>query len=273
MVKTQHSILASAKVNLSLHITGRRHDGYHLLDSLVVFADYGDELVLVDGSELSLDVLGPFSQGVPADQRNLVWKAAVAAGWSGHINLNKRLPHGAGIGGGSSDAAAVLAAIGADLPPDALLALGADLPVCLAGKAIRMQGIGEQLTPVSLPPLYAVLVNPGVHIPTAAIFKALEVRNNAPMPDVIPQFVSSAECADWLWEQRNDLESVACSQAPVIERLLCDLNDTSDALLARMSGSGSTCFALYPSKKAAQKAAYEIGTEHAHWWCATVTLS
>ncbi len=273
VANARRCVLAPAKVNLSLHITGRRNDGYHLLDSLVAFADVGDDLILSEADELSLGVSGQFSEGVPEDKRNLVWKAAVAAGWAGRIELNKRLPHGAGIGGGSSDAAALLTAIGAELSLDTVLALGADLPVCCAARAMRMQGIGEQLTEIALPSLYALLVNPGVHVPTAKIFGALEVRDNLPMPKDIPHFTSNVDCVDWLRSQRNDLEAAAISQAPVIGRLLEDLSDTSDALLARMSGSGATCFALYPTKKAAQKAAYELGCEHPHWWCAAVTLN
>lgn len=269
-------VLASAKVNLSLHITGRRDDGYHLLDSLVAFADMGDRLTLTPGDELSIEVTGPFAAGVPTDARNLVWRAAQGAGWAGHIKLAKNLPHGAGIGGGSSDAAAVLndlADKGSKIPQDLALSLGADVPVCLKGRATRMRGIGEDLSPVALPQLHALLVNPGAHVPTGAIFAGLERRDNAPMPDQIPTFTGPEDCAAWLAEQRNDMEPPAIQNAPVIDRVLSDLRATKDALLARMSGSGATCFALYPTKKAAHMAAYDIGTEQADWWCYAATLS
>ena len=134
---TTVNVFAPAKINLTLHVTGRRADGYHLLDSLVVFADTGDLLQLDPGPELALDVSGLFAGGVPADERNLVWKAAEGAGWTGHISLDKQLPHGAGIGGGSSDAAAVLRALagqGTGIPEDLSLSLGADVPVCMAAR-------------------------------------------------------------------------------------------------------------------------------------------
>ncbi|KIC37980.1 4-(cytidine 5'-diphospho)-2-C-methyl-D-erythritol kinase [Leisingera sp. ANG-M7] len=269
-------VAAPAKINLTLHVTGRREDGYHLLDSLVVFADTGDRLKLEPGPELSLEVSGLFAEGVPSDQRNLVWKAAEGAGWTGHISLDKQLPHGAGIGGGSSDAAAVLRTLagqGASIPADLPLTLGADVPVCMAARASRMQGIGGQVTPVELPELHALLVNPGAHVPTGPVFSALASRQNPPMPDVIPSFSSADECAIWLAEQRNDLEAPAITVAPEIERVLSDLRNSRQSLLARMSGSGATCFALYPAKKAAHMAAYEIGAEHPEWWCSAVTLT
>ncbi|WP_291730083.1 4-(cytidine 5'-diphospho)-2-C-methyl-D-erythritol kinase [Leisingera sp. F5] len=269
-------VFAPAKINLTLHVTGRRADGYHLLDSLVVFADTGDLLQLDPGPELALEVSGLFAGGVPADERNLVWKAAAGAGWTGRISLNKHLPHGAGIGGGSSDAAAVLRALsrqGCGFPDELPLSLGADVPVCMAARAARMEGIGEQVTPVDLPELHALLVNPGAHVPTGVVFCELASRNNPPLPQDIPAFASAADCAAWLGEQRNDLEAPAISVAPEIERVLSDLRSSRNALLARMSGSGATCFALYPSKKAAHFAAYEIGAEHPEWWCSAVTLT
>ncbi|QAX28595.1 4-(cytidine 5'-diphospho)-2-C-methyl-D-erythritol kinase [Leisingera sp. NJS204] len=269
-------VFAPAKINLTLHVTGRRDDGYHLLDSLVVFADSGDLLQLDPGPELALDVSGLFAGGVPADERNLVWKAAAGAGWTGRIGLDKHLPHGAGIGGGSSDAAAVLRALsgqGCGIPDDLPLSLGADVPVCMAARGSRMQGIGEQVAPVELPELHALLVNTGAHVPTGQVFSELASRNNSPMPQDIPAFASAEDCAAWLGEQRNDLEAPATSVASEIERVLSDLRCSRNALLARMSGSGATCFALYPSRKAAHFAAYEIGAEHPEWWCSAVTLT
>ncbi|AHC99845.1 4-(cytidine 5'-diphospho)-2-C-methyl-D-erythritol kinase [Leisingera methylohalidivorans] len=269
-------VFAPAKINLTLHVTGRRSDGYHLLDSLVVFADTGDQLRLEPGPELALEVSGLFANGVPADQRNLVWKAAAGAGWTGRISLSKHLPHGAGIGGGSSDAAAVLRAVAAEgrnIPEALPLSLGADVPVCMKARAARMQGIGEQVAAADLPELHALLVNPGAHVPTGPVFSALACRDNPPMPQDIPAFTSAEDCAAWLQEQRNDLEAPACALAPVIDRTLSDLRSSRNALMARMSGSGATCFALYPTKKAAHMAAYEIGAEHSDWWCSAVTLT
>ncbi|MEX0302016.1 MAG: 4-(cytidine 5'-diphospho)-2-C-methyl-D-erythritol kinase [Leisingera sp.] len=269
-------VFAPAKINLTLHVTGRREDGYHLLDSLVVFADAGDNLRLEPGPEMILDVTGPFAEGVPADQRNLVWKAAEGAGWRGRISLNKHLPHGAGIGGGSSDAAALLAAVagpGTSIPEALPLSLGADVPVCMAARASRMRGIGGQVAAVALPQLHALLVNPGAHVPTGPVFAALASRDNPPMPEEIPAFTGAEDCAAWLAEQRNDLEAPARALAPAIDRALSDLRGSRQALIARMSGSGATCFGLYPTKKAAHMAAYEIGAEHPDWWCSAVTLT
>ncbi|TNJ47646.1 4-(cytidine 5'-diphospho)-2-C-methyl-D-erythritol kinase [Phaeobacter sp. B1627] len=273
---TTAEIFAPAKINLTLHVTGRRDDGYHLLDSLVAFASIGDRLRMTPGAGLSLEVTGLFAGGVPTDARNLVWQAAEGAGWQGHIDLDKRLPHGAGIGGGSSDAAALLRAMideGAAIPEALPLSLGADVPVCLAARASRMRGIGEEITACAVPKLPALLVNPGVAVPTGAVFSSLGTADNAAMPESLPAFRSPEDCAQWLRTQRNDLEPPAIKVAPQIARVLSDLRGTRDVLMARMSGSGSTCFALYPSLKAAHFAAYEIGTAQPDWWCVATELT
>ncbi|WP_120632372.1 4-(cytidine 5'-diphospho)-2-C-methyl-D-erythritol kinase [Ruegeria sp. EL01] len=267
---------APAKINLTLHVTGQRDDGYHLLDSLVVFADVGDQLEFTPGPNLSLDVTGEHAEGVPADNRNLVWRAAEAVGWTGRIHLNKVLPHGGGIGGGSSDAAAVLRMVakqGGEVPKNVPLSIGADVPVCMMAMAARMEGIGDRVTPVAMPQFYAVLVNPGVEVPTGAVFDAMKKRRNPPMPVDIPDFEAPDVCAEWLRAQRNDLQDPAVELAPKIGRVLEELSATRDALLARMSGSGSTCFALYPSMNAAHFAAYEIGAAHPEWWCRATQLN
>ncbi|MBE1285769.1 MAG: 4-(cytidine 5'-diphospho)-2-C-methyl-D-erythritol kinase [Rhodobacteraceae bacterium] len=264
---------APAKINLTLHVTGQRDDDYHLLDSLVVFADIGDRLTLTPGLEMTLDVTGPQAVGVPADDRNLVWKAASGIGWTGHIHLHKELPNGAGLGGGSSDAACVLRASGHKISEDFPLSLGADVPICVLGKAARMQGIGEQITSVTLPSLPALLVNPGIAVPTGPVFKALQCRDNPQMPECIPEFASAEECAVWLEDQRNDLETPAIAVAPEIELVLRELGQTRESLLTRMSGSGATCFALYPTMKAAHMAAYEIEAAHPGWWCRVTQLT
>ncbi len=267
---------APAKINLTLHVTGQRADGYHLLDSLVAFADVGDQLEFAPGPDLSISVAGEHATGVPIDNRNLIWKAAEAVGWTGHVSLNKVLPHGGGIGGGSSDAAAMLrhaAGQGIEIPAELPVALGADIPVCMVAKASRLRGIGEQVAPMALPVLPALLVNPGVEVPTGSVFKAMETRVNPGMPDDIPAFGDIGACADWLSAQRNDLQGPAVAIAPQIGRVLEELAATRDVLLNRMSGSGSTCFALYPSMKAAHFAAYEIGAAHPDWWCRATRLS
>ncbi|WP_299984453.1 4-(cytidine 5'-diphospho)-2-C-methyl-D-erythritol kinase [uncultured Ruegeria sp.] len=267
---------APAKINLTLHVTGQREDGYHLLDSLVAFTDIGDRLNLISGPELMLSITGEFSNGVPTDHCNLVWQAAEAIGWTGSIHLDKHLPHGGGIGGGSSDAAAVLRTItaqGIEMAETAPLSLGADVPVCIQATAARMRGIGEKVEPITLPPLPALLVNPGTAVPTGGVFSALQSRENKPMPAVIPAFKTPEDCADWLLGQRNDLQEPARSEAPGIADVIDALRDTRDVLLTRMSGSGSTCFALYPTLKAAHFAAYEIGAAQPGWWCRATMLS
>jgi 4-diphosphocytidyl-2-C-methyl-D-erythritol kinase len=261
---------APAKINLTLHVTGQRPDGYHMLDSLVVFADVGDRLTLAAADRMALTVTGRFAEGVPADATNLVWRAAQAVGWAGHITLEKALPHGAGIGGGSSDAAAVLRSFGcADL--DLAESLGADVPVCLSGLPKRMQGIGEILTPLDdLPPLDIVLVNPGGHLPTPRVFAALPEKFNAPM-EALPRSPDPAALLAWLARQRNDLQGPALTIAPQIADALDELQD---AELARMSGSGATCFGVYASAAQAQGAAQRIAQAHPGWWvaaCRTLT--
>lgn len=257
--------LAPAKINLTLHVTGQRSDGYHLLDSLVVFADIGDRLWLKAGRHMQITLTGPFAQGVPTDQRNLVWQAADLAGWTGHITLEKNLPHGAGIGGGSSDAAAVLRLLGG--AGQAAL-LGADVPVCLSQNPQRMRGVGDVLVPLApLPELEVILVNPQVILSTATVFSALDTKQNAPMPEVLPVFETPETFCNWLRGQRNDLERPARAMAPCIDAVLAAL-DT--ALLARMSGSGATCFGLY--REGAAHEAARIAKAHPDWWVASGKL-
>ena len=272
-------VFAPAKVNLTLHVTGRRTDGYHLLDSLVVFAGAGDRIIATAG-ETGLRVTGPRGEGVPHGPENLVARAAalfdppVAAG----LTLDKHLPAASGIGGGSADAAATLAALaalaGRPLPAaEAVLRLGADVPVCLAGRPARMQGIGGELSPVpALPPCWLVLVNPGVAVPTPEVFRRLARRDNPPMPDPLPHWRDTADLAQWLAGQRNDLEAPARAIAPVIETVLARLAATPGCALARMSGSGATCFGLYGEEAAARQAAAAIAAESPGWWLAAAPV-
>ncbi|RMD91691.1 MAG: 4-(cytidine 5'-diphospho)-2-C-methyl-D-erythritol kinase, partial [Alphaproteobacteria bacterium] len=247
---TATELFAPAKINLTLHVTGQRADGLHLLDSLVVFADVGDRLRLERAASFSLTVTGPRAAGVPAGEENLVMRAARLMGAPPvAITLEKHLPAAAGIGGGSADAAALLrglAALGGVMPaPERLAALGADLPVCLLARPARMRGIGEQLTPLELPEVHLVLVNPGVALPTRAVFAALDSRENPPMPEPLPRWRDARELAGWLGRMRNDLEPPARALAPEIGVALDALAQTPGCLLARMSGSGATCLGLY----------------------------
>ena len=267
---------AAAKVNLTLHVTGRRGDGYHLLDSVVMFADIGDRVTVAPGA-LRLDLRGPMAGGVPVGADNLVMRAAALMGVEAAITLEKHLPAAAGIGGGSSDAAACLRALsrmtGAGLPDDPA-SLGADVPVCLLGCAARMRGIGEDVTQLpGMPTLDAVLVNPGVSISTPAIFKRLEHRDNAPMPTELPRVAMAEDLIRWLATQRNDLEAPAMAEAPVIADVLRKIASTRDCRLARMSGSGATCFGLYPDPQRARDAAETLTRAHSDWWVMPCRLS
>ena len=262
---------APAKINLALHVTGQRADGYHLLDSLVVFAGLGDELTFEPASDLSLSITGPLAKGVPVGPSNLVLQAAAlfGKGLGARIALDKRLPHAAGIGGGSADAAATLRGLARlwnrPLPgPDACLSLGADVPVCLSTAPQRMRGIGEDLTPLpTLPTLHVVLVNPRVPVPTGPVFKALPRKDNPAMET--PTWAGFEGFVGWLARQRNDLEPAAIGLAPAVGDALAALAGTG-AALARMSGSGATCFGLYENRHAAEKAAQTIATRHPAWW-------
>lgn len=265
---------APAKINLTLHVTGQREDGYHLLDSLVMFADVGDRLVVQIADAMSLEVTGPFAAGVPTDAANLCWRAAEMFGETVAIKLEKYLPHPAGIGGGSSDAAAVLRAMEKlfhrPFEGDALK-LGADVPVCLMASAARMQGVGEILTPLNLNPIEAVIVNPRVVSPTPQVFRRLAHKVNSPMTDM-PSPAFPAKFWSWLEAQRNDLEHPAQSIASEISEALHALSGRG-ARVVRMSGSGATCFALFDTRGLAALEAKEIAREYPDWWVQDVRLS
>lgn len=271
-------VFAPAKVNLTLHVTGQRADGYHLLDSLVVFADVGDRVAVRTAETLSLDVTGPMAQGVPSDASNLVWKAAALFDTPVAITLSKYLPAAAGIGGGSSDAAATLLAIsdltGQKRLPEGTGELGADVRVCLMRQAARMSGIGEIVDPVpDLPPLHAVLANPGVEVATPAVFGALTEKANKPMSKALPRWPGTRHLIDWLAAQRNDLEAPAIKTQPVISEVIASLGALSGARLARMSGSGATCFALFETREDAEAGAETLARDQPAWWITPATLS
>jgi 4-diphosphocytidyl-2-C-methyl-D-erythritol kinase len=269
---------ARAKINLALHVTGLREDGYHLLDSLVAFAETGDLITVEAAETLTLTITGPQSANLSSTD-NLVLKAArvLHPTHGAQITLDKHLPIASGIGGGSADAAAALCALSqlwsAPLPePDVILTLGADVPVCLAGTSARMQGIGEQITPVDLPAAWLVLINPGIALPTATVFRRLTTRNNPPLGP-LPQFPDAGSLAAYLQNQRNDLEPPASSLAPAIATITAALKAQPSCLLARMSGSGATCFGLFASQSEAASAARNLTHANPAYWITAAALS
>lgn len=281
---------APAKVNLFLHVGDRHADGFHDLKSLVVFADVGDRLTFTSssrgGGEYALELTGPHASGLGSGDENLVVTAArKLSAWAGRhhhsvprsgiISLEKNLPVASGLGGGSSDAAAALLLLAAhwslpisfeDLDTIAR-EIGSDVPVCLRASPSWMSGLGETIEAAPpLPTLFLVLVNPMVPVSTAAVFKSLQVRSGAfapPWPSRNPEL---REFAAWLDRTSNDLSAPARQIAPVIMEVECALTATGNCLLARMSGSGATCFGIYPTAEAATEASGQIRRVHAHWW-------
>lgn len=289
-VERELSEFAPAKVNLTLHVLGRRVDSYHEIESLVAFADVGDRLTFHPGVHLELDVRGPTAAASGAGSDNLVLKAAHALADRvgglrvGSFMLDKQLPVAAGLGGGSSDAAAALRLLARhnDLSLDddrvraAARATGADVPVCLDPRARMMRGVGEILSdPMTLPPLSAVLVNPGVAVPTKDVFAALAAPALEPPAKADDFAVIDTDAASFisiLTARRNDLEIPAIKIQAVIADVLEALQGSSSCLLARMSGSGATCFGLYGSQGAAEEAAHKTQTMHPGWWVRPATL-
>ncbi len=276
---------APAKVNLALHVTGRRDDGYHLLDTLVTFTDAGDIISVEPGSSDTLTIEGPFGHQLPAASDNLVLRARdLLRTLSGTrtpvvIRLEKNLPIASGIGRGSSDAAATLRALcklwQIDIAEDELarhaLALGADVPMCLHSRSLVARGIGETLHAASLPTVPLVLVNPGVPVATPAVFRALERRNNSALPP-LQHTRSAGSLAEWLALTRNDLEAPARSVVPQIGAVTAALREQG-SVLARMSGSGATCFGIFAEDDEAQRAAAAIASANPSWYVkATRTL-
>jgi 4-diphosphocytidyl-2-C-methyl-D-erythritol kinase len=271
-------VFAPAKINLCLHVTGQRTDGYHLLDTLVGFADVGDVVTMQRGAP-EMRVTG--DEGAQLRGENII--SAVLNAYGGAqvaVHLQKNLPIASGIGGGSSDAAAayrgLCALLGrAPAPSDIaqLLAIGADVPMCVQAQPARVQGIGEQITPLpNLAPLHSVLVNPRVHVPTPSIFKALTKKENSAIEPLPQRLGDAAELIAYLAAQRNDLQHPAISMAPVIADVLSALAKTHAALV-RMSGSGATCFGLYCSASAATAASAELSKAQPKWWVAPCTIN
>ncbi len=270
---------AFAKINLDLRVCGRRADGYHDLDSLVVFAEMGDFLTFEPGDGLTLTIEGPFRETLPNDDGNLVMRAAKAlAHMAGskadvHITLDKRLPIASGLGGGSADAAAALRGLCrfwnlrlslADLAPLAQ-SLGADVPVCLGSTSARMQGIGERLTPLPLPSgMPMVLVNPGTAVSTPDVFRELTVHSGP--RDSASVGAVDGEIRAGLLGGVNDLEAPAIRIAPVIDEVLGALRNHPGCVFARMSGSGATCFGLFDDSAWCERAFRSLSKAHPSWW-------
>jgi len=281
---------APAKVNLTLRVLGRRADGYHEIESLVAFADFGDRLGLTPGDRLALELRGPNAARAGDDADNLVLKAAQALAQQipgivlGTFDLEKNLPVAAGIGGGSADAAAALRLLAKanHLPPDdprlyaAARTTGADVPVCLDPQPRLMRGIGEKLSaPLVLPPFSAVLVNPGVALATKDVFAGwTPAPRPAPPLDLatIAKALDREQFLQSLRMQANDLEDAAIALAPVIAEALGALRAMAGCRLARMSGSGATCFGLFDGTAAARSAAAALGNKYPQWWVRACAL-
>ncbi len=275
------AVVAPAKVNLYLHVVGRRSDGYHLLDTLMVFTELGDGVTVETADKLTLETDGPFVGSLPDDpDDNLVMKAArklaEAAGIRprARIRLTKNLPVSAGLGSGSSDAATTLKALTRlwDIPGDKVdlpalaLTLGADVPACLVAEPQFVGGSGEELTPApGLPSVDILLVNPGVQLSTPSVFGA---RRGGFNPDArfteAPRDVR--ELADILKERENDLTEAAARLSPVVSEMIRATEATPGCRLARMSGSGATCFGLFDDAETAERAKEQL--ERYDWWCA-----
>ncbi len=287
---------ARAKVNLSLRVVGRRPDGYHDLESVVAFADVGDHLTLEPGPALELVMAGPGAQDCGASDDNLVLKAArllaerVDGLKAGRLTLDKQLPVASGIGGGSADAAAALRLLARlnDIAADdarildAALRTGADVPVCVGSRACVMSGVGDHIAPMALPSLPCVLVNPRIPVATAAVFRTLGLKPGelrVGITDVVAAKGWPADGADanaWfaaLNASGNDLEAPALEVEPRIGDVLDALRGLDGVQLARMSGSGATCFALLKDPASAQAAGERLSREHPNWWVHAGILS
>lgn len=279
---------ARAKVNLTLHITGRRSDGYHLLDSLVVFPDIGDRLTIEGASVLSLDVTGPEAADL-GGQDNLILRAAKSlqeafdVSQGAHIVLEKNLPVASGIGGGSADAAAAIRGLCAlwSLNPDVsalhalALNLGADVPVCLGGASAMMSGIGDIVEPIEgLPAFHLVLVNCRRPVSTAAVFKSLNASEMTAAPSRISYAnVSFSMMIESLAARTNDMQEPAILLEPEISTCLKSLTACDGVALTRMSGSGATCFGIFESRSLAEAARRDLSQRHPHWWIRAATVS
>ncbi len=285
-------VFAPAKVNLALHVTGRHAKGYHLLDSLVAFADVGDRLRLItSGRRPRLKVVGPEAGDVPGGIDNILYNVA-SRFWEPTIplsfRLDKRIPVAAGLGGGSADAAACYRGLlflrglaegrEARMPNQEdvkeLFAVGADVPVCVLGLPARVRGFGELVDPLpGFPPLPILLTNPRIPVATPDVFHALRDKNNPGLGEFPSDFSDPDILTTWCAGQRNDLEGPAISIAPVIAEVLDALGGLPGCRLARMSGSGATCFGLFDTLAAARSAGSELAARYPDWWIAPGRLN
>jgi 4-diphosphocytidyl-2-C-methyl-D-erythritol kinase len=274
---------APAKINLCLHVGARRTDGFHELESLVAFTEFGDELGFVLGrfNALSMSIHGPFADSLSGNGDNLILKAArllaetVSVTPRVQIALNKCIPVASGVGGGSADAAAALRGLAqlwnVRLPAvrmlDIAAAIGSDVPVCLGSEVAWMEGRGERVRPLpKLPPTAMVLVNPNVQVSTADVFRRLDKRRGTGSSAPAASFADTASLARYLETTSNDLEAPAIQIAPVIGEVLEELKRLPGVLFARMSGSGATCFALMENSKSADAGAGRVLERHPNWW-------
>lgn len=280
---------APAKINLALHVTRRREDGYHDLESLVVFADIADDLQATLAETDRLTISGPFSGALHAEPNNLVLRAIAAfrARWpllsppGLDVQLVKNLPVAAGIGGGSADAAAALR-IMAGLAPepvpltelaDLAAALGADVPACLLSRPLVARGVGEILSPLpEFPLLHVTLVNPGIAVATADVFRRLRAHDNYPLPALPSPLIRPAQLGLWLAETRNDLQPPAVKLVPEIGVLIEEMAQSPGCILSRMSGSGATTFGLFGSEGQAHEAARQMRLRYPDYWVGTAPL-
>lgn len=280
---------APAKINLALHVTHRREDGYHDLESLIVFADVADELEVQAASSDSLAISGPFAAALGQGSGNLVMRALTAfrQRWPGVVadglamHLVKNLPVAAGIGGGSADAAAALRILArmATTPialgelADLAATLGADVPACLLSRPLMARGVGEILSPLpTFPACHIVLVNPLVPVATADVFRRLRAHDNYPLPAWPEPLTRPAQLGLWLTETRNDLQPPAVKLVPVIGDIVEDLANTQGCILSRMSGSGATVFGLFGSEGQAYQAAEVMRQRNPDHWVAAAPL-
>lgn len=280
---------APAKINLALHVTGRRSDGYHNLESLVVFAEIGDELEARPGPVDRLRVSGPFAAKLGNSESNLVsraitafrqrWPAAIAGGLD--VTLRKNLPVAAGLGGGSADAAAALRLLRdlsvVPIPERELsalaLTLGADVPACLISRPCEVRGVGEIVAPLRhFPACHIVLVNPLVPVVTADVFRRLQGHDNPGLPEIADPLMRPAQLGIWLSETRNDLEPPAIAMVPAIGQLIAAIAKVEGCILARMSGSGATVFGLFGSSAGAHQAAHDLRERFPGYWVAAAPL-
>ena len=264
-----------AKINLALHVTGVREDGYHVLDSIVVFTDIFDSLFIKKNEESSLIFTGEFSKSLDFKNNSILHALKLFENVLTDrflIKLEKNLPIGAGLGGGSADAAAIIRFITShySLPmpsPKAISKIGADVPVCVLSKASRVGGIGELVRPIDISEidLWIVLVNPRIFVSTASIFQEVIEKHNEPL-ESFNHFSGTNQFIDYLQRQRNDLQAITANKYPEINQVIRTIEATNGVLLTRMSGSGSTCFGLYRSEETAKKAVSYINKKSNKWW-------